>query len=261
MCGRYASFTDDQSLADELAIAEIAEDARVLGPRWNVAPTDDVRIVVERPRRERLADGSTTAGEITRSMRRARWGLVPSWAKDPSIGARMINARSESLLEKNAFARPLGVRRCLVPADGYYEWRKLDIPTGTRKVPKQPYWIHPADDGIAAFAGLYEFWRDRRRADDDPDRWLVSTTIITTAAAAGLERIHDRMPVTLPPAAWDAWLDPAVGAEEAAALLAEEPVAMSTRPVGARVGNVQHDDAALLDPDPDPLDPDVVDLG
>ncbi|WP_402376094.1 SOS response-associated peptidase [Isoptericola rhizosphaerae] len=258
MCGRYASFTDSQALADDLAIAEIAEDARVLGPRWNVAPTDDVRIVVERPRRERLADGSTTSGEITRSLQAARWGLVPGWAKDPGIGARMINARSETLLDKPAFARPLGVRRCLVPADGYYEWRKLNLPTTTKKVPKQAYWIHPADGGVAAFAGLYEFWRDRSRADDDPDRWLVSATIVTRAATGELERIHDRTPALLPRSAWDAWLDPAVGAEEAHRLLATPETPMAVRPIRARVGNVRNDDPGLLEPDPEPLDPDVV---
>ncbi|MEG3615597.1 SOS response-associated peptidase [Isoptericola haloaureus] len=258
MCGRFASFTDAQDLADELAVAEIAEDARLLGPRWNVAPTDPVRIVVERPRREPLPDGGTTAGEITRSLQVARWGLVPSWAKDPGIGPRMINARRETLLDKSAFARPLAVRRCLVPADGYYEWRKLEVPSATRKTPKQAYWIHPADGGVAAFAGLYEFWRDRSRADDDPDRWLVSTTVITTAASDGLERIHDRMPVALPRAAWDAWLDPSVGAQDANALLEDASAPMSTYPVGARVGNVRFDDAGLVAPDPDPQDPDLV---
>ncbi|WP_402464360.1 SOS response-associated peptidase [Isoptericola aurantiacus] len=261
MCGRYASFTDSQDLADDLAIAEIAEDARVLGPRWNVAPTDDVRIVVERPRRERTADGGTVPGEITRSMQLARWGLVPSWAKDPGIGARMINARTETVLDKSAFAKPLAVRRCLVPADGYYEWRRLESPAGTRTPPKQAYWIHPDDGGVAAFAGLYEFWRDRSRGDDDPDRWLVSTTILTTAAGGGLEPIHDRMPVALPREAWDRWLDPAVGAQEAHTLLTGGPVPMATRPVRAAVGNVRNDDPSLLEPDPDPRDPDVVHAG
>jgi putative SOS response-associated peptidase YedK len=260
MCGRYASFTESQDLADELAVAEIADDARLLGPRWNVAPTDDVRIVVEKPRREKLPDGTTTAGEITRSIQAARWGLVPSWAKDPGVGARMINARRETLLDKSAFAKPLGVRRCLVPADGYWEWRRLAAPEGTRKIPKQAYWIHPSRGGVAAFAGLYEFWRDRSRADDDPARWLVSTTIITRDAAPGLDRIHDRMPVHLPAERWDDWLDPAVGAQDAYDLLDDAEVALSTRPVRAAVGNVRHDDPSLLEPDPDPIDPDVVEL-
>src|SRR5918998_6934694 len=151
MCGRYASFRDAQDIADDFAVAEIADDARLLPPSWNVAPTDPVRIVVERAAKD--------TGEIVRSLRLARWGLVPSWAKDPGVGARMINARAESLLEKSSFAKPLAVRRCLLPADGYYEWRKLPLPEGAparAKVPKQPYWIHPADGGLAVLAGLYE---------------------------------------------------------------------------------------------------------
>ncbi|MCA5892337.1 SOS response-associated peptidase [Isoptericola sp. NEAU-Y5] len=264
MCGRYASFRDAQDIADDLAVADIADDARLLPPSWNVAPTDPVRIVVERPQR---IDGRNT-GEITRSLRLARWGLVPSWAKDPGIGARMINARSETLLDKSAFAKPLGVRRCLLPADGYYEWRKLTLPDGaparagsTSKVPKQPYWIHPAEGGVAALAGLYEFWRDRSKADDDPDRWLVSATVITTAASKDLERIHDRMPVILPADAWDAWLDPAVGAEEAMSIVGGPQVGMATRPVGDAVGSVQNNRPSLIEPDPDPRDPDVVAVG
>ncbi|CAM3687292.1 SOS response-associated peptidase [Isoptericola cucumis] len=268
MCGRYASFRDAQDLVDDLAIADVADDARLLPPSWNVAPTDPVRIVVERPRR---IDGKNT-GEITRSLQVARWGLVPSWAKDPGVGARMINARSETLLDKSAFAKPLAVRRCLLPADGYYEWRKLDLPPGDAatgeakgrsraKVPKQPYWIHPAGGGVAALAGLYEFWRDRSRADDDPDRWLVSATVITTAASDDLERIHDRMPVILPAHAWDAWLDPAVGADEAMAIVGGPQVGMATRPVGDAVGSVQNNRPSLLDLDPDPRDPDAAAAG
>ena len=246
MCGRYASFRDAQDIADDLAVAEIAEDARLLPPSWNVAPTDPVRIVVERAAKD--------TGEIVRSLRLARWGLVPSWAKDPGIGARMINARSESLLEKSAFAKPLAVRRCLLPADGYYEWRKLPKPEGARKVPKQPYWIHPADGDIAALAGLYEFWRDPSKDDDDPDRWLVSTTVVTTAASPDLEQIHDRMPVALPRAAWDAWLDPAVGADEAAKIVNGAQAGMSTQPVTEAVNSVQNNGPHLVEPDPDPKD-------
>ena len=257
MCGRYASFRDAQDLVDDLAIADVADDARLLPPSWNVAPTDPVRIVVERPRR---IEGRNT-GEITRSLQVARWGLVPSWAKDPGVGARMINARSETLLDKPAFARPLGVRRCLLPADGYFEWRKLPLPEGAPargKVPKQAYWIHPERGEVAALAGLYEFWRDRSKADDDPDRWLVSATVITTAVSEDLERIHDRMPVVLPADAWDAWLDPAVGAQEAMTIARGPQVGMATRPVGDAVGSVQNNRPSLLEPDPDPRDPDAV---
>lgn len=250
MCGRFASFTETQDLADELAIAELAEDARLLPPSWNVAPTDPVRIVVER-----AAKGSA---EVTRSMRLARWGLVPSWAKDPGVGARMINARSESLLDKPAFAKPFAARRCLVLADGYYEWRKLASLTapGSKKVPKQPYWIHPADAGVAAFAGLYEFWRNPAASETDPDRWLVSTTVVTRPASDAMAAIHDRMPLVLPQDAWDTWLDPAV--RDASELLTVDNTPLTTRPVGDAVGKVQNNGPSLIEVDPEPRDPEPV---
>lgn len=249
MCGRFASFTQSQDLADELAIAELAEDARLLPPSWNVAPTDPVRIVVER-----AARGSS---DVSRSMRLARWGLVPSWAKDPGVGARMINARSETLLDKPAFAKPFAARRCLVLADGYYEWRKLSLPaTGSKKVPKQPYWIHPAGPGVAALAGLYEFWRNPAASETDPDRWLVSATVVTRAASDAMAPIHDRMPLVLPPSAWDAWLDPAV--RDASELLEVDNAPLATRPVRDAVGSVQNDGPELIDEDPEPRDPEPV---
>jgi putative SOS response-associated peptidase YedK len=249
MCGRFASFTETQDLADQLAIAEIADDARLLPPSWNVAPTDPVRIVVERAARD--------SAEVTRSMRVARWGLVPSWAKDPGVGARMINARSETLLDKPAFAKPFAARRCLVLADGYYEWRKLSLPaTGSKKVPKQPYWIHPSGDGVAAFAGLYEFWRDPAAGETDPDRWLVTTTVVTRPASERMAAIHDRMPLVLPPDAWDSWLDPSVG--DASDLLGVDNAPLTTRPVGDAVGSVRNDGPELIEPDPEPRDPEPV---
>lgn len=252
MCGRFASFADAQDLADELAVAELAEDARLLPPSWNVAPTDPVRIVVERAARD--------SGAVTRSMRVARWGLVPSWAKDPGVGARMINARSESLADKPAFAKPFAARRCIVLADGYYEWRKLSLPaTGSKKVAKQPYWIHPAETGVAALAGLYEFWRDPAASETDPDRWLVSTTVVTRAASDDLALIHDRMPLVLPPGAWDAWLDPAV--TDASDLLRVDNAPLTTLPVGDAVGSVRNDGPELIAQDLAPRDPEPVEAG
>jgi putative SOS response-associated peptidase YedK len=246
MCGRFASFTETQDLADQLAIAELAEDARLLPPSWNVAPTDPVRIVVER--------ASKGSKEVTRSMRVARWGLVPSWAKDPGVGARMINARSETLLDKPAFAKPFAARRCLVLADGYYEWRKLALPaTGSKKVAKQPYWIHPAGPGPAVLAGLYEFWRNPAANETDPDRWLVSTTVVTRAASDRMALIHDRMPLVLPPETWDAWLDPSV--RDASDLLRVDNTPLATRPVGDAVGSVRNDGPELIEEDPEPRDP------
>ena len=251
MCGRFASFSDAQDLADELAIAEIAEDARLLPPSWNVAPTDPVRIVVERTVRD--------TEEVTRSMRLARWGLVPSWAKDPRVGARMINARSETLLDKPAFAKPFAARRCIVLADGYYEWRKLPgLAAGATasKVPKQPYWIRPAGTGVAAFAGLYEFWRNPAASETDPDRWLVSTTVVTRPASDRMAAIHDRMPLVLPPETWDEWLDPAV--RDASGLLSVDSPNLTTLPVRDAVGSVQNDGPALIEPDPEPRDTEPV---
>src|SRR5665647_745560 len=141
MCGRYASFREDQQIADEFAIASVADDVRLLPPSWNLAPTDPIRIVVDRL--ERLEDGAR--GALVRQLRTARWGLVPSWAKDPSVGNRLINARVESLLDKPAFKRPFALRRALLPADGYFEWQAPDPGSPTRT--KQPYYLHLADEG------------------------------------------------------------------------------------------------------------------
>ncbi|GIG30274.1 SOS response-associated peptidase [Cellulomonas marina] len=238
MCGRYASFREDQQLADEFAVAVVADDVRLLPPSWDVAPTDGVRMVVER------ADRGT--GEVTRQLRPARWGLVPSWAKDPSVGSRMINARVETLLTKPAFAKPFAVRRALLPADGYYEWQKppQGAPRGARK---QPWYIHPEDGAVLALAGLYEFWRDPSRADDDPDRWLVSATVITRPATEALAAVHDRQPLALAPDRWAAWLDPAVGADEARELLEVEPPALVATPVSTRVNAVANNGPDLVE--------------
>lgn len=251
MCGRYASFREDQSIADEFAVATVADDVRLLPPSWNVAPTDGVRMVVERADR--------TTGEITRQLRVARWGLVPSWAKDPSVGSRMINARVETVADKPAFSRPFATRRALLPADGYYEWQPVaDPPAGSprgRRTPKQPYWIHPQDGDLAALAGLYEFWRDPSKADDDPDRWLVSATVLTRPATERLAVIHDRQPVMLPREAWSAWLDPAVGADEARELVRLDPPALVATPVSTRVSRVTDDGPGLLEPVGPDLEP------
>lgn len=142
--------------------AELEEEL-VVPPSWNVAPTADVPILLER-----LVDGSPV-----RQLHVARWGLVPSWAKDPSIGSKMINARSESVLEKPAFRKATRSRRCAVPADGYYEWK------GEGRS-KQPYYVHPKDGRPLVFAGLYEWWKDPSKPEGDPQRWMLSTSIMTT---------------------------------------------------------------------------------
>lgn len=239
MCGRYASFREAQDLADAFAAPDIAEDARLLPPSWNVAPTDPVRIVVEREHDD----------DVLRSLRVARWGLVPGWAKDPSVGSRMINARVETLDTKPAFRKALAARRCLVPAEGYYEWQKVER---AGKPAKQPFWIHAADGAGLAFAGLYEFWRDPDRADDDPFRWLVTMTIVTGGAATddpALGPIHDRRPVVLEPASWDAWLDPLTrDADAVLPLLDATPPRLLPTAVSPAVSSVRNNGPELIDP-------------
>ena len=282
MCGRYAAFREAQDLADAFDIEPegIAEDARLLPPSWNVAPTDPVRVVVERaahPSRDAGAargegaagdedHGTTPDDDVRRSLRLARWGLVPGWAKDPSVGSRMINARVESLIDKPAFRRAVAARRCLVPAEGYYEWRKP--PTGSpAKTPKQPFWIHGPEGGPLAFAGLYEFWRDRERADDDPHRWLVSMTIITGGAPAvdpALAAIHDRRPVILPAGRWAAWLDPTQQDPAVAVdLLRGRGPRLVPTPVSTEVNSVRTNGPELIVPVdlPDGAAPLTLDLG
>ena len=235
MCGRYASFREAQDLADAFAATDVADDARLLPPSWNVAPTDPVRIVVEREHDD----------DVQRSLRVARWGLVPGWAKDPSVGSRMINARVETLDTKPAFRKALGTRRCLVPAEGYYEWQKVER---DGQPAKQPHWIHAADDGPLAFAGLYEFWRDPDRSADDPLRWLVTMTIVTGDAGL-LGSIHDRRPVLLEPDRWDAWLDPRTqDADVVLPLLVGPQPRLVPTSVSPAVNSVRHNGPELIEP-------------
>src|SRR5699024_3095896 len=179
------------------------------------APSKQAHVVLTRPPR----DG--TDGPPRRQLRLLTWGLVPSWAKDPSVGTRMTNAREETVLDKPAFARAAQARRCLVPVDGWYEWQASPVATDTRGRPrKQPFFITRADGARLALAGLYEFWKDPVAPPDDPSSWVVSYTILTTTAEAGLDRIHDRQPVAIEQEAWAAWLDPArTGPDDVRSLL------------------------------------------
>src|SRR5215210_1183079 len=174
MCGRYASTRSPEDLVQLFQVADWrSEDA--LAPNWNIAPTNDVWAVLERGPREK-----DDAESVERELRPLRWGLVPSWAKDLKIGARMINARVETVHEKPAYRRAFARRRCLLPADGFYEWEQAKDPA-TGKVRKQPYFIHPQDEQVMALAGLYEYWRNPEiRQDDDPAAWLMTCAILTT---------------------------------------------------------------------------------
>src|SRR3954469_16130380 len=188
MCGRYTSTSPPPILAEQFVVDEVKLDED-LEPRWNVAPTLPVLVVAE----------SRSSGK--RRLGTMRWGLVPSWAKDISVGNRMINARAESVASKPAYKRALARRRCIIPADVFYEWKVVGETTtksGRKKQLRQPYAIARADGRPLAFAGLWEIWHDLR-----------TCTIITTAANPKLAEIHPRMPVALPADGWDAWLDPA----------------------------------------------------
>lgn len=248
MCGRYASFRESEDLADAFDVDDMTDAARDVLASWNVAPTDGARIVVDRAPK---LDGDAADEEpppIRREMHLARWGLLPSWAKDLSAGSRMFNARSDSIAEKSAFKRAAASKRCLVLADGYYEWQKVEVP-GSSKPRRVPYYIHPSDGAPIAFAGLYSWWRDPAKDDDDPDRWVLSTTIITQAARDGLEEIHDREPAMLTREIVESWLDPAVTDVDAVlAMLAEPSPELSWYEVGAAVGNVRNNGPELLHP-------------
>lgn len=232
MCGRYSLTSPPEAMVRLFGL-----DAAPNWPaRYNIAPTQMAPVV--------LASGG---GRRATTM---RWGLVPSWAKDISIGARMINARAETVAEKPSFRAAFRKRRCLVPADGFYEW------TG-KKGAKQPYSIRPADGVPFAFAGLWEAWRP---ANDEP---VESFTIVTTEAGPSIAAIHHRMPVVVPAGAFDAWLDAASTPEALHEVIAQasETEFVATA-VSRHVNDVRNDDPACIEPmaeQPGPEEPEQED--
>jgi putative SOS response-associated peptidase YedK len=222
MCGRY-TVRSIQPVAELFGISLPPE----FQPRYNVAPTQDVLVV------RSASDGSATAARRGDLL---RWGLVPSWADDPSVGNRMINARAETAATRPAFRDAMKRRRCLVPADGFYEWQKQE---GGRR--KQPHLIRMADDRPFGFAGLWDAWR----RGDDP---LETFTILTTSPNELVAPIHDRMPVIVAPQDFDRWLDPKVDAAGVADLLKPYPAeAMRAGPVGLAVNNPKNDDPSCAE--------------
>jgi putative SOS response-associated peptidase YedK len=245
MCGRYAASKNPDDLVEEFEV--VARPQESLGPDYNVAPTKKVYAVVERRPRDE-PEGSTR-----RELAIVRWGLVPSWAKDPSIGNKMINARMETVAEKPAYRRAFAKRRCLLPADGYYEWYTPEGgPKGrTGKPVKQPFFIHPADGGILAMAGLYELWRDPTRADDDPYAWLMTATVLTTQAEDAVGMIHDRMPLFVERERWHDWLDPerdGSTSDPRELLVPAAPGRLDAYPVSTAVNSVRNNGPELLEP-------------
>jgi putative SOS response-associated peptidase YedK len=235
MCGRYVVAKESNELLTIFDVDRAADD--LPEPNYNIAPTTVVPVVVETIDDE---------GTLSTRLEAARWGLVPSWAKDPSVGSRMFNARVESAAEKPAFRQAVRKRRAIVPATGYYEWRTT--PAG-----KQPYFIHPEDGALFSFAALYEWWRNPEASDEDPRRWLLSTSIMTRPSAGSLAGIHDRMPLMLAPDVSSTWLDPGTSGDPAllervldASMSVVDGVAF--HPVAKAVGNVANSGPDLIEP-------------
>lgn len=234
MCGRFVVASAGSDLVGVLRVDVVGDD--LPEPSYNVAPTAPVAIVLDSVKEELPV----------RRLESARWGLVPGWAKDPKIGARAFNARSEELEDKPMFRSALEKRRAVVPASGYYEWKTVD---GV----KVPHYIHPADGSPLLMAGLYEWWRDKAKADDDPERWMLSFTILTRDAIGHLGSIHDRMPLFLDPDHADAWLDPTTdnvrdvldATIDAAPALADT---LADHVVSQAVGNVRNNSPELIEP-------------
>lgn len=238
MCGRFVAATPPDELAAYFGatLAEtFAEGGEPPPPNYNVAPTSDIYAVVDTPR--------------GRELTVFHWGLVPVWAKDTKIGSKMINARAETLLEKRSFTPAFKQRRCIVPLDGFFEWKAPAGDAAGSKV-KQPYFIHRLDGEPLAVAGLWERWRDKATPAGDEPLTLHSATLITVGANATMAPIHDRMPALLPASSWSQWLDPSnhdlVSLGE---LLVPAPNDLLTmHPVSTAVGNVRNKGPELIDP-------------
>ncbi|MBV9207454.1 MAG: SOS response-associated peptidase, partial [Actinobacteria bacterium] len=209
-------------------------------PDYNVAPTKRVYAVLERPAR----DDEPQA----RELRVVRWGLVSSWAKDASGGGRLINARAETVAAKPAFRRAFAKRRCILPADGYYEWQAVADEEGKKR--KQPYFIYRTDRGVLAFAGLYELWRDESLPDDHDRAWLWTAAIITTQATDDVGQIHDRMPMVIAQEHWADWLDPdnTEPSQLQATMLPAMAGGLTSHPVSMAVNSVRNNGPELIKP-------------
>lgn len=226
MCGRYAATANPDELVEEYDITLVTEDgAEACAPRYNLAPTDTVPAVVER-----LDDGAAV-----RKLVGLCWGLVPSWSKDASGAARLINARVETVAQKPSFRKAFAARRCVLPALGYYEWRPE---TADGRAVKQPYFLHPEHSLTLSMAGIYEFWKG-------PDGWLATVSVITTSATDETGWLHDRMPMTV--ADVDAWLEPTADNPERALNLLLPPTDLVPRKVSRAVNTVGNDGPALVD--------------
>ena len=227
MCGRYAITTAPEAIRQLFAYLEQPN----FPPRYNIAPTQPVPIV-------RMAEGK-------RQLALVRWGLIPAWVKDPRTFSLVINARGESVLDKPAFRNAMKRRRCLFPADGFYEWKR----DGERK---QPYFVRLKSGAPLAFAGLWETWMGPNGEEQE------TAAIVTTTASRSIAHIHDRMPVIVPPDAFDFWLDPNVDGEMAASVIQPAKDALiEAYEVSSAVNRTANDSPLLVEPltEPEPIEP------
>ncbi|MDA2812020.1 SOS response-associated peptidase [Nocardiopsis sp. RSe5-2] len=274
MCGRFARARNAHELQLAFDFAEVPDPSAAADPRsrppleelepdYNICPGRPVHAVLGTPPNE--AARGVPPGP--RSLATFRWGLIPSWAKDANVGFKMINARGETAAEKPAFRAALAHRRCLLPADAYYEWQLLpDAAPGTaepgtspatdpghkrRKASskKKPFSVSYPDGEPLALAGLFERWRDPDAPEDDPAAWVWSCTVVTTQATGGLADIHERMPVVVPRDEWAAWLDPASGLADVQRVMASTPVdSFAVREVSTAVNSIKNNGPELLEP-------------
>lgn len=238
MCGRFVAASPPADIAAYFG-ATLPETA--LPENYNVAPTSEIYAVVDSPKGPELQV--------------FHWGLIPSWAKDRKIASKMINARSETITEKSMFAKLFTTRRCIIPADGFYEWKKLPSGGTPKKPAKQPYLIHRLDGEPLAMAGIWTSWRDPA---GEPGKRLHSASIITTAANETMAPLHDRMPVMLPVAAWSTWLDGSfTDGDRLKDFLVPAPVGLLTvHPVSTDVNSVRNGGPDLIKPVAEQTHPD-----
>jgi putative SOS response-associated peptidase YedK len=241
MCGRFVL---DKRTTDLLTLFDVDIEGDALPqPSWNIAPTDTIPVVIDSLPRATSEDDYP---EPVRRLEAARWGLVPSFAKDPKAGPPLFNARSEDAYDKPSFRNAIAKRRAVIPATGYYEWQVV----GGVKVPQ---FVSLPGDELLLFAGLYEWWRNPTAADGAAGKWLLSATILTRPSAGRLAVIHDRMPVFLDADLVEGWLDPQEEGsqelvDEVAAGAGEVAERAQFHEVGADVGNVRNNTSQLMEP-------------
>ena len=224
MCGRFTLTRHPDAIVDTFG-AEIAPGPSDHEPRYNIAPTEEAPIVIAAP-------GGRRAGPM-------RWGLVPAWARDVRMGARLINARSETVGTRSAFRESFLARRCLVPADGFYEWeaRRAEGVGGKPLVRKQPYWIHRPGSALFAMAGIWALW------SSGPDSRLATFSILTRDAPSPIRWLHDRVPVILPEDHWTDWLARGTSPDALNDILAAaDPPELHLHPVSRAVNRTGYDD-------------------